>query len=149
MGIMRIYLDHCAYNRPFDDQSNIKNQLETTAKIHIQNQIRQGKGDLVWSYMSDLENANNPNLENKNSIQLWENSAKYKGKSSETILARGKQIEQNKIRPNDALHISCAIESQCEYFITTDEGLTKKKIDGIKIVNPIDFIRTEGDRNEN
>ena len=99
--------------------------------------------------MSDLENGNNPNLENKNSIQLWENIAKYKSKSSETILARGKQIEQNKIRPNDALHISCAIESQCEYFITTDEGLTKKKIDGIKIVNPIDFIRTEGDRNEN
>jgi hypothetical protein len=144
---MRIYLDHCAYNRPFDDQTNIKNQLETTAKLYIQNQIRQGKYDLVWSYMSDLENGNNPNLENKNSIQLWENIAKYK--SSEAILARGKQIGQNKIRPNDALHISCAIESQCEYFITTDEGLTKKTIDGIKIVNPIDFIRTEGEKNEN
>jgi RNase P subunit RPR2 len=146
---MRIYLDHCAYNRPFDDQSNIKNQLETMAKLYIQNQIRQGKYDLVWSYMSDLENGSNPNLENKNSIQLWENIAKFKCKSSETILARGKQIEQNKIRSNDALHISCAIESQCEYFITTDAGLTKRKISGIKIVNPIDFIRIEGDGNEN
>jgi hypothetical protein len=146
---MRIYLDHCAYNRPFDDQRNIKNQLETTAKLYIQDQIRQGKYDLVWSYMSDLENGNNQNLENKNSIQLWENIAKYKCKSSENILARGKQIEQNKIRPNDALHIACAIESQCEYFITTDEGLTNKKINGIKIINPIDFIRTEGDGDEN
>jgi predicted nucleic acid-binding protein len=99
--------------------------------------------------MSDLENDNNPNLENKNSIQLWENIAKYKCKSSENILARGKQIEQNKIRPNDALHIACAIESQCEYFITTDEGLTNKKVNGIKIINPIDFIRTEGGGNEN
>jgi hypothetical protein len=146
---MRIYLDHCAYNRPFDDQSNIKNQLETTAKLYIQDQVRQGKYDLVWSYMSDLENSNNPNLENKNSIQLWESIAKYKCRSSENILARGKQIEQNKIRSNDALHIACAIESQCEYFITTDSGLTNKEIGEIKIVNPIDFIRMVEEDNEN
>jgi predicted nucleic acid-binding protein len=146
---MRVYLDHCAYNRPFDDQSNIKNQLETTAKLYIQAQIRQGKYDLVWSYMSDLENSNNPNLENKNSIQVWENIAKYKCKSSENILVKGKQIEQNKIRPNDALHIACAIESQCEYFITTDEGLKNKGINEIIIINPIDFIRMEGNENEN
>ncbi|MDR1277827.1 MAG: PIN domain-containing protein [Treponema sp.] len=63
-------------------------------------------------------------------------------------MTRGRQIEQNKIRLNDALHIACAIESQCEYFITTDEDLTNKKIDEIKIVNPIDFIRLE-ERNEN
>jgi len=31
---MRIYLDHCAYNRPFDDQKNIKIQLETYAKCN-------------------------------------------------------------------------------------------------------------------
>ena len=145
---MKIYLDHCAYNRPFDDQSNIKNQLETTAKLYIQDQIRQGKYDLVWSYMSDLENGNNPNVENRNSIQSWENIAKYKCKSSESILIMGREIEQNKIRPNDALHIACAIKSQCEYFITTDEGLTNKKIGEIKIVNPVDFIRME-EGNEN
>jgi predicted nucleic acid-binding protein len=137
---MKIYLDHCAYNRPFDDQTNIKNQLETIAKLYIQDQIKQGKYDLVWSYMSDLENNNNPNIENKNSIQQWENIATYKCKSSENILKRGKKIEQLKIHSNDALHISCAIESQCEYFITTDSGLTNKSIDGIRIINPTDFV---------
>jgi predicted nucleic acid-binding protein len=142
---MRIYLDHCAYNRPFDDQNNIKNQLETTAKLYIQSQIKKGKYELVWSYMSDFENSDNPNEENRNSIQEWENIAKYKCKSSEKILELGEKIEQNKIRPKDALHIACAIESQCDYFITTDSGLTNKEIDKIKIVNPIDFIwRMEG-----
>ncbi|GHV23256.1 hypothetical protein FACS189494_11110 [Spirochaetia bacterium] len=139
--IVRIYLDHCAYNRPFDDQNNIKNQLETTAKLHIQDQIKQGKYELIWSYMSDLENNNNPNIENKNSIQQWEKIAKYKCKSSENILERGKKIERLRIRSKDALHISCAIESQCEYFITADGGLTNKKMDEIKIINPIDFVR--------
>jgi len=146
---MRIYLDHCAYNRPFDDQNNIRNQLETSAKLYIQDQIKQGKYDLVWSYMSDFENNNNPNIENKNTIQLWENIAKYKCKSSEHIFIQGKKIEQKGIRANDALHIACAAESQCEYFITTDTGLTNKKIEGIQIINPIDFVRKMEERNEN
>jgi predicted nucleic acid-binding protein len=143
---MKIYLDHCVYNRPFDDQSNVKNQLETTAKLYIQGQIKQGIYELVWSYMSDFENSNNPNEENKNSIQQWENIAKYTCKPSENILNRGKEIEKYEIRSKDALHISCAIESQCKYFITTDSGLTNKSMDKITIINPIDFVRKMEDK---
>jgi predicted nucleic acid-binding protein len=146
---MRIYLDHCAYNRPFDDQRNIKNQLETSAKLYIQEQIRQKKYDLVWSYMSDFENSNNLNIENQKSIQLWEDIAKYKCKSSDTILTRGHEIEQKGIRANDALHIACAVESQCEYFITTDTGLTNKSVEGVEIINPIDFVCKMEKQNEN
>ena len=29
---MRVYLDNCCYNRPFDDQSQLKVRLETEAK---------------------------------------------------------------------------------------------------------------------
>ena len=146
---MRIYLDQCAYNRPFDDQNNIKIQLETSAKLHIQDQIKQGKYDLVWSYMSDFENNNNPFIENKKSIQLWENIAKLKCKSTKKILLRGNSIITKGIRANDALHIACAIESQCEYFITTDNGLTSKKLKEIQIINPIDFVRRMEEKNEN
>ena len=146
---MRVYLDHCAYNRPFDDQSNIRNQLETSAKLYIQDQIKQGKYDLVWSYMSDFENGNNPNIENKKSIQLWENIAKYKCKSSESIFIQAKKLKQKGIRANDALHVACAVESQCEFFITTDTELTNKKVKEIQIINPIDFIRKMEEKDEN
>ena len=145
---MRIYLDHCAYNRPFDDQLNVKNQLETMAKLYIQSRIKQGTYELVWSYMSDFENSGNPNEENKKSVQQWENIAHYICKSSDNILKRGKEIEKCNIRSKDALHISCAIESQCGYFITTDAGLTNKSIDGIKIINPIDFVRAMEAKND-
>ena len=145
---MKIYLDHCAYNRPFDNQNNIKNQLETSAKLHIQEQIKQGKYELVWSYMSDLENNNNPNIENRKTIQLWENIAKYKCKSSEKILIQGNEIERKGIRANDALHIACAIESKCKYFITTDSGLVNKKVAEIQIINPIDFVCKMEEQNE-
>jgi len=146
---MRIYLDHCSYNRPFDDQNNIKNQLETFAKLFIQQQIKDGKYDLVWSYMSDFENSDNPNIENRETIQLWEDIAKYRCKSSKKISKLGSEIERNGIRPKDALHIACAIESKCRYFITTDTGLTNKRLEDIVIINPIDFIRRMEENNEN
>jgi len=146
---MRIYLDHCAFNRPFDDQRSIKIQLETTAKLHVQDQIRQGKYDLVWSYMSDLENDYNPNIESKKSIQLWESIAKFKCKSSDEVLMLSNKIKQKGIRAKDSLHIACAIESRCEYFITTDTGLLNKNIELINILNPIDFIREMEEKNEN
>lgn len=33
---MRVYLDNCCYNRPYDDQSQLKISMETQAKLNIQ-----------------------------------------------------------------------------------------------------------------
>ncbi|MDR1916495.1 MAG: hypothetical protein LBQ58_07975 [Synergistaceae bacterium] len=56
-------------------------------------------------------------------------------------MTHGREIMKKGIRTKDALHIACAISCRCEYFITTDNRLTNKAITGIKIINPIDFIR--------
>ncbi len=50
---MRIYLDNCALNRPFDDQGQVRVRLEAEAKLYIQEQIRAGLLDVLWSYMLD------------------------------------------------------------------------------------------------
>ena len=34
--VIKVYLDNCAYNRPFDDQTQVKIALEAIAKQHIQ-----------------------------------------------------------------------------------------------------------------
>ena len=36
---MRIYLDNCSFNRPFDDQSQLKIKLEAEAKLYIQSEV--------------------------------------------------------------------------------------------------------------
>ena len=72
---------------------------------------------------------------------LWEDIAIYRCKSSANILTIGKKILEKNIRVKDALHIASAIESKCEYFITTDYGLLNKDFEEIKIINPIDFVR--------
>ena len=61
--------------------------------------------------------------------------------SSDSVLLSGTEIMKHGIKAKDALHLACAIEKGCEYFITTDGKLTNKTIAKIKIVNPIDFVR--------
>lgn len=48
---MKIYLDNCCYNRPYDDQSQLRISLETQAKLYVQDLIKRGKVDLVSSYI--------------------------------------------------------------------------------------------------
>ena len=52
----RIYFDNCSYNRPFDDQNQIKVWLETDAKLYIQKLVKDGTLELVWSFVLDYEN---------------------------------------------------------------------------------------------
>ena len=37
---IKIYLDNCCYNRPFDDQTYLKISLEAQAKLQIQSDIK-------------------------------------------------------------------------------------------------------------
>ena len=57
---MRIYLDNCCYNRPYDDQMQLRISLETQAKLFVQDLIRNNQIELAASYMLMYENEQNP-----------------------------------------------------------------------------------------
>ena len=141
MGALKIYLDICSYNRPFDDQSQMKIRLETEAKLYIQAAIRNGKYSLCWSFMLDYENGKSPYEEKREAIAPWKQISDDYCSPSESIRSRSKEIMERGVKHFDALHIACAIENGCEYFITTDKRLTNKNIANINIINPIDFVR--------
>ncbi len=69
----RVYLDNCAYNRPYDDQSQAKIELETQAKLKIQRLISEQKIDLVSSYMSLYECGENPDSSRSELITVFIN----------------------------------------------------------------------------
>lgn len=54
---MRIYLDNCCFNRPYDDLSSETVRLEAEAKLLIQDLIQTGRIELVWSFVLSLENS--------------------------------------------------------------------------------------------
>jgi hypothetical protein len=82
---MRVYLDNCCFNRPFDDQSQERVSSETRAKLWVQDCVRAGLIDLVWSFMLEIENDANPFLERFVSIGEWESLAVARVESTEEI----------------------------------------------------------------
>ena len=71
---IRVYLDNCAYNRPYDDQSQMKIELETQAKLKIQRLIKEKQIELASSYMSLYECGENPDQDKASLITDFINS---------------------------------------------------------------------------
>jgi predicted nucleic acid-binding protein len=151
MNKLLIYLDNCCYNRPYDDLSSITVYLEAEAKLTIQDLVKNNNIDLVWSYILEFENSANPSIERKASILVWKEIAKINVLECNSILSNAKEFFSLGLGVKDSIHIACAIEANCDYFITTDKGIIKKAktIDNIKILNPINFIQFIEDANEN
>lgn len=139
---MKIYLDMCCLNRPYDNQAAARVKLETEAKLYTQSAVLDGKLALAWSFMLDYENSANPNPDHREAIAEWKTLSKCYVPALDKIREHGNIIATNTgIKPKDALHVACAIEAKCDYFITTDRALLKKaqSLPEIKTVNPIDF----------
>ena len=137
---MRIYLDNCCFNRPFDDQNQFKIKLETEAKLFIQQGIVNGNYDLIWSYILEFENIQNKYDDRRNSIYGWKSIAKIFCVENDKIIEYAEGLMKINIRTKDALHISCSVFAHADYFITVDKQLFNLKLNDIKIINPLNFI---------
>lgn len=144
---MRIYLDNCCYNRPYDDQSQLRISLEAQAKMHIQSMIRNDELELVTSFMLTFENSKNRIEEKRNAITAFMESysSVYVGSEwREKVDLIANEIMSTGVKSADALHTACAILAHCDYMLTIDDRLLKYKSDKIKVVNPTGFIMILG-----
>lgn len=140
---MRIYLDNCCYNRPYDDQSYLRISLEAQAKLFIQQLIRAKKLDLVTSYVLDYENSRNPSISRRDTISdFFENAVLHiDSDKNKEILPIAKKIQSTGIKVADSCHVACAEYAKCDYFLTTDDRLLKYKSSKTIIMNPVQFIQ--------
>jgi len=136
----RLYLDNCCFNRPFDNQDYLKIKLETEAKLFIQNAILIGKYQLIWSYILEYENNQNPFKERRDSIYDWKKYATIFCLENDSIINFSETLFEKGIKVKDALHIACAVEANADFFITTDKKLLNTKIHEVIIINPLIFI---------
>ncbi len=139
---MKIYLDNCCFNRPYDDQTYLPVRLETEAKLEIQAKIKSGHLSLGWSYILDFENSENPFLERRVEILKWREMADSFADESDEILIMMKELVNVGLKPLDALHVACAVSLNCQFFLTVDKGVLKKtnEFQKLKIMNPVTFI---------
>ena len=140
---MRVYLDNCCFNRPFDDQRQTRVRLEAEAKLCIQAHIRDGALELAWSYMMDFENAANPFQERRTTISEWRQYATVDVEETATILQEAKALVGLGLKAKNALHIACAGAGECAYFLTTDDDILRrgKDVRVITVLDPTAFVR--------
>ena len=141
---MRIYLDNCCFNRPFDSQIQVRVRLETEAKLRIQERVVAGEIELAWSYILDLENAANPFEERRAAVGMWRRRGVVDVEETPDLLDNARSLAALGIQSKDALHVACAVEAGCDYFVTTDDALLKKLSGYTQIVavDPTAFVRS-------
>ncbi|MCX5830589.1 MAG: PIN domain protein [Deltaproteobacteria bacterium] len=141
---MKIYLDNCCFNRPYDEQVYETIRLEAEAKLFVQEKIHNGTIGLVWSFMLDFENNANPYNNQKESIAEWKQISCENVAAEIAVLERARDVAAiYRVKPKDAIHVASAIFAHCDYFLTTDRQLLKKvsSLKEIRTINPIDFIQ--------
>jgi len=144
MERIKVYMDNCCYNRPFDDRRVATIRDETYAKMYIQSLITLGSIDLVYSFMSLTEISDSIFEENKRQIMTFieKYASFFIGENRQSDIEQTvKDIMQTGIKLKDATHIACALLAECHFFITTDKRLLKYKTEKMKIINPTDFTQ--------
>ena len=149
--MLKIYLDNCCYNRPYDEQIQDLIRLETEAKLIVQDRIKRGWYSLVWSYILESENDENPSGDKHEAIQAWKYIASEYCPASDEIISKAKDFATFGLKHKDAIHLACAMKHKCDYLLTMDKKFLNKSKHflEISIMNPIAFLLETEDKNAN
>ena len=150
---MRIYLDLCVYNRPFDDQSQPRIFIEATEFLLILSEVVGRELTLISSFVLEDENIRSPFIMRRDKISDILKVASEYVSYSEKLKNRAKEIEKTGIMSIDALHIACAEMAKADFFVTCDDvlvrkGITNKENFKVRIIGLMEFIDKEAFRIE-
>jgi predicted nucleic acid-binding protein len=142
---LKVYLDVCSLNRPFDDQSDDRVKLESEYILLILNKIQKGEYLLFGSDIIFYEIEKMMESEKKEKVLKLTNLFTRLIKFNEKIEKRAKNLEKFGFDPLDALHISSAEYETIDVFLTTDDDLLSKAKKNennlkVKIDNPINWF---------
>lgn len=125
---MKLYLDLCVFNRPFDFQGQDRISLETNIFIYILEQIEKGIHELTISDATMYENEKNPNEQRRIRIKSFLELAKTCLIIEMEDVKRAHAIQKSGISGIDALHIALAEKANVDYYITCDDNMVKHYI---------------------
>jgi len=139
---MKVYLDTCIYNRPFDDQTQPRIWLETMAFTMILQMTESQQVDLVTSSVLGFENSNNPFPERREWVDGCLKLSKRKVILDTLMRQRASELqEQQGVKSIDALHLASAESRQVDFFLTCDDSVIKRyRGKKMVVLNPVQFM---------
>lgn len=140
---MKIYLDNCCYNRPFDDQTQERVHLESEAILTVLQRGQVGMYQIVGSDILELEIERMQDVVKKQRVKDLYKVSNMHILYTDEIKERSKEImKRSKIRTFDSLHIAMAEAAKADVMLTTDDKLEKMagKLElKVRVMNPLKF----------
>jgi len=122
---MRVYLDVCCLNRPFDDQTQDRIRLEAEAVVLILRHLESQEWQWIGSEAVELEIAQTPDEERRTRVRLLMAHGYESIRIESGEVARAQELEQLGFHSVDALHLACAESGTADVFLTTDDRLLR------------------------
>lgn len=123
---MKIYLDLCVYNRPFDDQRQPRIAVETMEVLLLLEKAIVKEITFINSFALEYENGKSPLIDRRSKIGDVLKIASEYVRSSERLGNRAEEIEGMGFMAMNALHIACAEAAKSDFFITCDDLLLRR-----------------------
>jgi predicted nucleic acid-binding protein len=142
---MKIYLDACCLNRPFDDQRQPRVRLEAEAISLILHKLHQHEWEWVSSEVLMYELGQTVDMERRERLLLLAGQSHYMVEISEEILKRAEKLEVSGFDSYDAIHLASAEQAKVDVFLTTDDGVQKianrdKAAFSLVVANPVRWL---------
>jgi len=141
---MRIYLDCCSLQRPFDDKSQPRIAVEAEAVLVILALCESGGLKLISSDALLFEIGRIPDQDRKDDALTILKIAKEPLDLTPEIENLARRLVASGLKPLDALHLAFASDSKVDYFCTCDDKLVKKakSLSGLntKVVSPTELV---------
>jgi predicted nucleic acid-binding protein len=140
---MKIYLDNCCLQRPLDDKSQLRVQLESEAVLAVLNLCEGGQVGIISSEVLEWELDRNPNAQRKAYVEEILAKAETFVEVDSQIEQRAKELEGFGLKAMDALHVASAEAEQADYFCSCDDRLLRraKAMSSLKVsvVSPLEL----------
>ncbi len=142
---MKIYMDLCSLNRPFDDQSQARIALESQAVLLILEKVDHGEHTLCNSAALVVENGLCPKTQIRLEIEALLDHATIWIPHDKLIDQRALELRKLGFKEFDAYHIAAAERAGCDRLVTCDDNFLKAarrnaaKI-GVTVTDPIGLV---------
>jgi hypothetical protein len=143
---MRIYLDVCCLNRPYDDQTQDSIRLESEAVRLVLGRLLAMDWKWVTSEAVEFEVDHMPNPSRRENVRRLMEAANVRIAVDAWIEQRQAAIQTLGFAPLDALHLSCAEAGSVDVFLSTDDQLVRLALRSmdrleVRVENPLTWLR--------
>lgn len=142
---MKIYLDVCCLNRPYDNQEQERVRLESEAILFIMARFENAQWQWASSEVVLDEILRTRDVERKRRLLELNEKASAFLVVTDDDFRRAQQLSGLDFGGMDALHLACAEHAKLDVFLTTDDKLLRRANRSaaqlnILVANPLNWL---------